>query len=209
MAKYTHSHASLDLKAHAMSIMKGSGCQVCFLRVKLHFRKAIWAWLELTSESTDRQLTRILCKSFLVSAHTTTHFIQKWILLLLQVALSWLIPLKSSYDPILNYSPAVKPKAVRQTPCPCVQTILTTTVSPGKHWRSLTGHPRHTVLQADHSRLRLGKLLGVVTVPIICWAAALYSSKCVGHRKQTLLLQTQGGFEGRWFRVDGMQQVLR
>lgn len=118
MAKYTHSHASLDLKAHAMSIMKGSGCQVCFLRVKLHFRKAIWAWLELTSEPTDRQLTRILCKSFLVSAHTTTHFLQKWILLLLQVALSWLIPLKSSYDPILNYSPAVKPQSRSTNPVP-------------------------------------------------------------------------------------------
>ena len=62
---------------------------------------------------------------------------------------------------------------------------------------SLAGHPGHAILQADHRRLGFGKLICVLAVAVICRAAALYSSKNIVHRQQSLLLETQGGFEGR------------
>lgn len=122
---------------------------------------------------------------------------------------------KSSHDPFLNYSPAVKPRShSRNPPATCTEhhppaTHFSHDSQSRQHWRDLTSHSCHAVLQADHSRLRLGELLGVVAVPIIRGAAALYSSQRVVHREQTLLFQTQGGFEGRRFRVDAKQQVLR
>lgn len=66
-----------------------------------------------------------------------------------------------------------------------------------KHPRSLTGHPGHAILQADHRRLRLGKLFGVFAVAVIRGVAALYSSKGSIARQQSLFLKAQGGFEGR------------
>lgn len=77
-----------------------------------------------------------------------------------------------------------------------------------KHPRSLTGHPGHAILQADHRRLRLGKLFGVFAVAVIRGVAALYSSKGSIARQQSLFLKAQGGFEGRWFRSNRIQQFL-
>lgn len=133
------------------------------------------------------------------------------------MALSWLTPLKSCYDPFLSYLLShllLSPKVTQQpllpmcTDHPHNYTFLTLQSS-RDHRRRLTSHSGHPVLQADHGRLRLRKFLCIVTVAIICWAAALYSSECVLHGKQTRLFETQRGFQGRWFRVDSMQQVLR
>lgn len=137
VAKYTNSHTSPDLKAHAASIIKGSHCQVCFLRVKLHLRKAFWAWLQLTSESTAcRSLAYRVNHFQLVHPTPPTSYrneyrsCYKWHLADLFFSRAVMI-LSSTIHLLLS------PKVIQEIPLPRVQSIIFqlhishTTVSPG------------------------------------------------------------------------------
>ena len=193
-------------------LSEGWLCQLSLLAIKLYLWTAIHVWLQLTCKSYRQVTLLVYCTncvwstlanvspaSYRNESHSffARNAIKLTSLTRVAVTLTSTINLLNSKI-IIRQIPHVTHTDHPHNNC----TAGSQKALSKKPSSSLAGHPGHAILQADHRRLGFGKLICVLAVAVICRAAALYSSKNIVHRQQSLLLETQGGFEGRWLRTD-------